>query len=559
MVFVNDTRDKRSLHSTFQVLQENLKDTDKKRNKPLLDIVDGQQRLTTLLLLVNSLNFLDMHKNGRKKPESFFSTLLGIPEFASEVRYNLADEGVVTRMIRPKTDSLAHTCNIRLDPSEFESWKRLLDLHTEKKRTRNNGIKGPTELLEENMCAMTSEWSKRTKTNRLEPLEFAKFIVEQCVFLSMYAFDLDEAYNIFVTVNSDLKQPLSDVDLLKGYMYSYLQNTQGDAVTDPDDLLKTLRKFGCWWDSVYQNYSMDQDDVDDTPEQHIRDTFVSVYRYHAVILQKDKCLTRSVGVQKDDLARSFLESTKSTSSAFFSFIKDDVKDPSTANEFVQDLLEFDEQWKMLFKKQILSKWKSKGKKTEDLAIKAWKAFRTLEYISSLGNHQLSNDLVPGDKKQIFSSWKSFVAAFIFKQRTITDGNKWKNFFELMIGLDKLMLLALTFSSYPAVVNFLSDRFKEYALSDSVVLNIPTRVAKSILDSYAERIKGCCERGYKQHPVFLRYVLCRLNIQDDTDVNALNLTALRTAEIDHILSTKIEDSSWTITPQAWQFAIFGEKS
>ncbi|HYD16454.1 MAG TPA: DUF262 domain-containing protein [Candidatus Nanoarchaeia archaeon] len=177
----------------------------KGEGSPNADVVDGQQRLTTLTILLAAIRATLSNRQAR------------------EITELLYEEGST---IQGTTDSFRLSLRER-DKAFFQNYvqrevgfEQLLALHDELSDSQNN-IRANATLFKERLAGMSES----------ERIAFARFIVTRCYLVVVATPDIDSAYRIFSVLNSR-GLDLSPTDILKSEIIGAIPESKRDAYTE---------------------------------------------------------------------------------------------------------------------------------------------------------------------------------------------------------------------------------------------------------------------------------------------------------------------------------------
>lgn len=205
-----------------------------KENK-LLEVIDGQQRLTTIMLLLRAFyqKFEKEESQNAKNIRDAISLCLW-----------QADEFGNANLDKLKIDSLVAT-----DKSKQEFLSILKTATVEKEQRSKYAI---------NFKFFQDEISKFHKDNPTNFLYLPNRIIKNCVLLPIEADTQDTALRIFSTLN-DRGMPLGDSDIFKAQFYQYYKDEKDDFIKRWDNLVLLCedcfkQKSGAAIDELFTRY-----------------------------------------------------------------------------------------------------------------------------------------------------------------------------------------------------------------------------------------------------------------------------------------------------------------
>jgi hypothetical protein len=175
----------------------------KVENLPNADVVDGQQRLTTLTLLLSAIR-ANVSVSGSDITQLIYEK--GSRIHGTQDRFRLS--------LRPRDREFFQRYVQR-----EEGFTQLLELNEQSSDSQNN-LRGNAILFNERLKAMPEA----------ERLALAQFIVTRCFLVAVATADLDSAYRIFAVLNSR-GLDLSPTDILKAEILGKIETSKRDAYT----------------------------------------------------------------------------------------------------------------------------------------------------------------------------------------------------------------------------------------------------------------------------------------------------------------------------------------
>jgi uncharacterized protein with ParB-like and HNH nuclease domain len=177
-----------------------------KGDKSVSEVIDGQQRLTTLTILFSVLRNL-IHDNSIKKT---------LAELIKQEGSKLLKTDDIFRVSLRSRDLKFFKTYIQ----EEDGLKKLLQLNDELKDSRFN-IKHNAKCIHEIL----------KNESQAELFRLAQFIVRECYIVVVATPDMDSAYRIFSVMN-DRGLDLTATDILKSYIIGEIPNKEKQGYTD---------------------------------------------------------------------------------------------------------------------------------------------------------------------------------------------------------------------------------------------------------------------------------------------------------------------------------------
>ena len=190
-----------------------------KKEEPEAEILDGQQRLTTLTILLSALR-RNIEEEKLKGDLTKFLYEEGNAVIGTETRYRLT--------LRDK-DTLFFQTYIQ-DPEGFDKFKSL----------KMKNLSDSQKNLVKNAQYFNSELSKLTP-DQLK--SFANFILTRCYLVVVWTPDLESAFRIFSVLNTR-GLPLSPTDILKADCIAALEGGE-------------QKKFSAKWESLEEDLGIE--------------------------------------------------------------------------------------------------------------------------------------------------------------------------------------------------------------------------------------------------------------------------------------------------------------
>lgn len=253
--------------------------TDKASSNSI-EVIDGQQRLTTLFLLLRAFyaQFELLHKDSPADAQ-----LTGLMSKISPCIWNVDD---MSGEVKDKAD--IHISSLVITDEDNKLFHDILakGIASEKSKSR----------YAENYRFFQDKISEGSASYYLK--EFCLCILNCCIVLPIECQDLDAALSIFGTLN-DRGLPLSDSDIFKSVLFRRLQTKQekDQFTSDWKDLEKTVKDGGFTIDDVFRYYShiIRGKNNNDKPEIGLR-------RFYSGDKNKYELLTKEFFESLEDLA-----------------------------------------------------------------------------------------------------------------------------------------------------------------------------------------------------------------------------------------------------------------
>ncbi|EJF52817.1 hypothetical protein SapgrDRAFT_1092 [Saprospira grandis DSM 2844] len=222
-----------------------------KSHKGLYRIIDGQQRMTTILLMVKSIYVLDQELEGLK---DFYLVNAGglkknkkAPRFTYEANQN---------------QSLLYDV-LESNATDFKArYEECIDGSKNSRERTNNLEQRCTNIFEKN-CFLFYSWFSFLKEEKKEDLsEVTNFIVDQVILLPIYVDDKDaedaeqSAITIFETINNR-GMSLRDADIFHAKLYEKAKKIgeEDDYMARWENLKQDCEELDITIDDLFRYYS----------------------------------------------------------------------------------------------------------------------------------------------------------------------------------------------------------------------------------------------------------------------------------------------------------------
>ena len=199
------------------------------KDKNEQEIIDGQQRITTLFLLLRAI-YTDLSKN----------------EVKNEEEQNFINEISPCLWIKDKYTSNYFMDQILIDPQIIEN-----NGNNESKTNTNEILKeilktgkvkeGAKDNYSKNYLKLKELYENKAKEESIKIYDFIYYLLNNAILLPITTNDEDTALTIFSTLN-DRGLPLSDADIFKAKIYKHLSK---EGIADDE-----LKSFVSEWKSL---------------------------------------------------------------------------------------------------------------------------------------------------------------------------------------------------------------------------------------------------------------------------------------------------------------------
>lgn len=210
------------------------------KNNENLDVIDGQQRLTSFFLLLRSLYFKLENMNSNNPDEQ--DAINGLKTQIAPCIWDTDEfSGKVTNKNKIHIQSLVATSH---DNQILHSILKT-------------GIANPeaTDAYSKNYLFFQKKNNEYAMNHPLQWKNLCLTILRKCILLPIECEDLDMALTIFSTLN-DRGLPLADSDIFKAQIYSNLPHTERATFTEDWKNLTSITEQGlCSIDDMFRYYS----------------------------------------------------------------------------------------------------------------------------------------------------------------------------------------------------------------------------------------------------------------------------------------------------------------
>lgn len=177
------------------------------KDKNEQEIIDGQQRITTLFLLLRAI-YTELSKNDKRneKEENFMNEISPCLWIKDKYTNNYFKEQI---LIDPRI--IVNSEEIKNNPNEI--LKNILKTGKVEERAKDKYSKNYLKLKE--------LYEEKSKKEPIKIFDFIFYMLNNAILLPITTNDEDTALTIFSTLN-DRGLPLSDADIFKAKIYNYL-------------------------------------------------------------------------------------------------------------------------------------------------------------------------------------------------------------------------------------------------------------------------------------------------------------------------------------------------
>ena len=202
----------------------------KKRNGA---IVDGQQRITTIFIILSLLRAVALQNTSdeetKKTIKAAFTSIFEVPDVE-----DLMGPLDAFRLQVQEGDTANQFLNEVYDEGFLQA---VLDADDDPKRPSayiQTALAARDELK---AMGILKEDDQAGSANRA--IRLAKFFWQRCFMLTVVAKDLDSAYMIFTTLNMEVRVPLTTMDFMKGHIYGNIESASTSSrATPPQTFIK---------------------------------------------------------------------------------------------------------------------------------------------------------------------------------------------------------------------------------------------------------------------------------------------------------------------------------
>lgn len=205
--------------------------------KEEIEVIDGQQRITSLLLLLRA--FYSKLENTDIVDEN----IIGLKNQIAPCIWD----------VNPISGRVTDTSLIHIESRvATESDNQVFHAVLRTGQTRS----GASDLYSKNYNFFYSKCEEYAKTNPMHWQAFCVSILRNCIILPIDCEKLDTALTIFSTLN-DRGMPLSDSDIFKAQLYrtKVTQAEKSEFTTAWRELTETTEDAGITLDDLFRNYS----------------------------------------------------------------------------------------------------------------------------------------------------------------------------------------------------------------------------------------------------------------------------------------------------------------
>ncbi|HMS26608.1 MAG TPA: DUF262 domain-containing protein [Burkholderiaceae bacterium] len=209
------------------------------KEKGEVAVIDGQQRLTTLTILLAAIRnkLYEIHADNR---ETAANKQLA-KDYADTTQEFLIKrvDGVPKRIIQTSSTYPYFTQTIQDYDTRNPAAKPTTDEEDLLMEAFNFFLE---QLSESKLKRLFIKNDSKHHIKYIEKLKVLRDQILQSQVIAIYASEKDQANQIFENINSKGK-PLSKVDLIKNYIFTYVEPTSGGGVDEVKDLWKKNAKF----------------------------------------------------------------------------------------------------------------------------------------------------------------------------------------------------------------------------------------------------------------------------------------------------------------------------
>ena len=206
------------------------------KNKSQIEIIDGQQRITSILLLLRAF-----YKKLENMPED--ENILGL---RSQIAPCIWDVDPISRKVKDTTQ--IHIESRVATEKDNEIFHKILETGTTEE--------GSEDLYSLNYNFLLSKCNEYARDNPINWQGLCVTILEKCIILPIECEKQDTALTIFSTLN-DRGLPLSDSDIFKAQLYK-MQSSDSKRNEFTDEwriLTETVANANVSLDFIFRNYS----------------------------------------------------------------------------------------------------------------------------------------------------------------------------------------------------------------------------------------------------------------------------------------------------------------
>lgn len=208
-----------------------------KNDESEIEVIDGQQRITSLLLLLRA--FYSKLENSAIEDDN----IIGLKNQIAPCIWD----------VNPISGRVSDTSLIHIESRvATESDKEIFHTIIQSGKSKQNA----TDLYSKNYDYFFSKCEEYAMNNPIHWQEFCVCILKNCIILPIDCEEIDTALTIFSTLN-DRGMPLSDSDIFKAQIYRTkdTEEEKSEFTNSWRELTETVDDAGMTLDDLFRNYS----------------------------------------------------------------------------------------------------------------------------------------------------------------------------------------------------------------------------------------------------------------------------------------------------------------